>query len=295
MAENTAARFLSSAFWNLAGHDFTDSAETKFAAFHITLYLFAVFWSRAFSDHNNCSQIASRLARLDHAGDLVEIEWNFRNQNNIRSSSNAAVQRDPAGMAAHYFDYHDSPVTRRRRMHPIECVHHDSDSRIESECCRSGLEIVVDGLGNADAIDASFLQLLCRDHRAIAADNDQRPYLQFIQYLLGACNDILRHNRPIAAADFGNKMAAICGADDGAAQSHDSVNALAIDNDMIAGRKKSFESVTKTNYFPAEFLRRQHHAAQDRVKSGAIATAGQNANPWLHFCNRRISLLEHFL
>jgi hypothetical protein len=56
---------------------------------------------------------------------------------------------------------------------------------------------------------------------------------------------------------------------------------------MIAGRKKSLESVTKTNYFPAEFLRCQYHAAQDRVKSGAIATAGQNTNPWLHFCNRK--------
>jgi hypothetical protein len=118
--------------------------------------------------------------------------------------------------------------------------------------------------------------------------NDQRPYLQLIQYLLGPCSNILRHNRPIAGTDFGNKMAAICGADDGAAQRHDSVNALAVDNDMIAGRKKSFESVTKTHYFPAEFLRSQYHASRDRVKSGAIATAGQNANPWLHFCNQSI-------
>src|SRR6267143_4538321 len=211
MAKNAAARFLSSAFCNLACDDFTDSAETKFAAFHVTLYLFTVFWSRAFSDHNNCSQVTSHFARLHHAGDLVEIEWNFRNQNNIRSSSNAAVQRDPAGMAAHYFDHHDSPVARGRCMHPIERVHYDSDSRIESECSRSGLEIVVDGLGNADAIDASFLQLLRRDHGTIAADNDQRPYLQVIQYVLGACNDVLRHNRPIAGTDFGNKMAAICG------------------------------------------------------------------------------------
>jgi hypothetical protein len=49
---------------------------------------------------------------------------------------------------------------------------------------------------------------------------------------------------------------------------------LAIEDDMIAGRKKSFESVTKTNYFPPEFLRRQYHAAQNRIQSGAIATAG---------------------
>src|SRR5439155_5319294 len=276
MAENTAARFFSSAFCNLACDDFTDSAETKFAAFHVTLYLFAVFWSRAFSDHNNCSQIASRLARLDHAGHLVEIEWDFRNQNNVCSSGDAAVQRDPAGMATHYFDHHDSPVTGCRSMHPIERVHYDSDSRVESECCRSGLEVVVDGFGNPDAIDASLLQLLRRDHRTIAADNDQRPYLKLIQYLLGTCNDVLRHNRPIAGADFGNKMAAIRRADDRAAQRHDSVNALAIEDDMIAGRKKSFESVSKTNYFPPKFLRRQYRASQNRVKSGAIATAGQN-------------------
>src|SRR4029453_1460892 len=295
MAENAAAGFFSSAFCNLVCDDFPDSAETEFSAFHVTLYLFAVFWSRAFTDHNNCSQITSRLARLNHAGDLVEIERNFRNQNNVRSSSDAAVQRDPAGMAAHYFDHHDSPVTGRRCMHSIECIHYDSDSRIESECCRSGLEIVVDGLGYADAIDPSFLQLLRRDHRTIAADNDQRPYLKLIQYLLGARNDVLRHNRPIACPDLGNKMAAIRRADDRAAQSHDSANTLPIENDMVAGRKESFESVTKTNHFPAEFLRRQYHAAQDGVKSGAIATAGQNSNPWLHFYNRRISLLEHFL
>src|SRR4029077_3400780 len=99
-------------------------------------------------------------------------------------SGDAAVQRDASGMAAHYFDHHDSPVTRRRRMHPIERIHYDSDSRIESECCRSGLEIVVDGVGNAGAIDASFLQLLRRDHGTITADNDQRPCLKLIQYLL---------------------------------------------------------------------------------------------------------------
>src|SRR3989440_1637262 len=294
MTENAAARFFSSAFCNFPRHDFPDPAETKFAAFHVTLYLFAMFWSRAFSDHHNCSQITSRLTRLDHAGDLVEIEWNFWNQNNVRPPSDAAMQRDPAGMASHYFAHHDSPVAGRRCMHPIECVHYDSDSRIESECCRSGLEIVVDGLGDADAIDASFLQLLRRDHRTITADNDQRPYLKLIQYLLCACNDVLRHNRPIASTDFGNEMPAIRRADDRAAQRHDPVNALAIENNMIAGRKKSFESVTKTNHFPPKFLRRQYHASQNRVKSGAIATAGQNANPWLHFLQSKDQCAKAF-
>ena len=69
--------------------------------------------------------------------------------------------------------------------------------------------------------------------------------------------------RPITGANLGNKMTAIGRADDRAAKRHDSVNALAIENNMIARWKKSFESVTKTNHFPAEFLRREHNAAQD--------------------------------
>src|SRR5947199_389171 len=112
-------------------------------------------------------------------------------------------------MASHYFDYHDPPVTGGRCVHPIKPVHYDSDSRIESERCRSGLEIVVDCLWDADAINTRFLQLLRRDHRAIAPDNDQRLYLKLVQDLFGAFNDIRRHNGSIASANLGNKMTAI--------------------------------------------------------------------------------------
>src|SRR6267378_5330584 len=254
MAQNAAACFLASAFRNLVRYNVADSAQTEFAAFHVALHLFAVFRSRTFCDHNNSSQIASRLPRFDHARDLVEIEWNFRNQNDIGPAGDAAVQRDPAGVASHYFHNHDASVTARRSMHPIECVHYDGDGRIESECCRSGFEIVVDCLRNANAINTGFLQLLRSHHRAVAANYDQRLYLKLIQNLLGARNDVCRHNGPVTGANLGNKMAAIYRADDRAAKRHDSGNALAIENSMIARWKKSFESVTKPNYFPAKFL-----------------------------------------
>ena len=65
----------------------------------------------------------------------------------------------------------------------------------------------------------------------------------------------------IASADFSDEMTAICCADDRAPQRHDSINAFAIENHVIAGRKKPFESVTKTNYFPAKFFRGEHDSA----------------------------------
>jgi hypothetical protein len=49
-------------------------------------------------------------------------------------------------------------------------------------------------------------------------------------------------------------MAAIRCADNRAPESHDSTNTFAIENNVIAWRKEAFESVTKTDHFPAEFF-----------------------------------------
>ena len=46
-----------------------------------------------------------------------------------------------------------------------------------------------------------------------------------------------RHNGAITGAGFGHEMAAICCADDGATQRHDSINTFAVEDDVIAGRK----------------------------------------------------------
>jgi hypothetical protein len=97
-----------------------------------------------------------------------------------------------------------------------------------------------------------------------------------------------RHNRQVTGADLGHEMTAICCADDCTSQRHDPVDALATENDVITRWKKSFESVTKTDHLPPEFLSGEDNSAQNRVQSRAIATAGQDANPWLHFRNNRI-------
>jgi hypothetical protein len=60
-------------------------------------------------------------------------------------------------------------------------------------------------------------------------------------------------------------MAAIRCPDNRAAQSHDSTNALPIENDMVARWKKSFESVAKTNNLPTVFVRCKHNSAENSV------------------------------
>ena len=49
---------------------------------------------------------------------------------------------------------------------------------------------------------------------------------------------------------------------------------LPIENNVIAGRQQSFEAVTKSDDFPAQFFRGEDDAAQNRIQSGAIAATG---------------------
>jgi hypothetical protein len=265
MAKNAAARFFTGASGDLTRHELGNSAEPKFAAFHVLFHLFAMFWPRAFCDDYDRTQITGRLARLDHARDFVEVEWDFGNQDNIGAAGDAAVQCDPAGVAPHYFDHHDAPMTDRRGVQSIERVHHHIDRRIKSEGRRCCFKIVVDGLRDSDAIDTGFLQLLSGHHRPVAAHNDQRLYPKLIEDLFGPGNDFRRHNRPVPCADFRDKMTAIGSPDNRAAEGHDPVDALPIENNMIAGWKKSFESVAKTNDLPTVFLRSEHNSAENSV------------------------------
>src|SRR5438876_2277580 len=120
MAKHTATRFFSSALGNFVRHHSANSTKTKFAAFHLTSDLFAMFRSSAFCDHDNSSQITSRFARLDHGRNLVVMEWDLGDQNDIGAAGEAPVQCDPAGVSPHHFNNHDAPVASRRSVQPIE-------------------------------------------------------------------------------------------------------------------------------------------------------------------------------
>ena len=60
-------------------------------------------------------------------------------------------------MPSHDFDDNDSSMTGRRSVKSIQSIHHDVNSRIETERSRCRFEVVVDGLRDTDAVDPGFL------------------------------------------------------------------------------------------------------------------------------------------
>src|SRR5262245_20225510 len=211
MAENATTRFFTCAYRDFARDDFADTPQSKLATFHVPFHLFAVLRSRAFSSDNHSSKVTGRFARIDHARDFLVIERDFGNQNDIRATGNAALQRYPPSVPSHHFDYNDPSMASRRSVQPVQRVHYYVNGRIETErgCCR--FKIVVDRLGYADAVDAGLLQLLRSHQRAVAADNDQCSHAEVFQDRSGICDDPCRHYCSIPRAGLRNELATIRG------------------------------------------------------------------------------------
>src|SRR5205814_2529135 len=99
----------------------------------------------------------------------------------IGPARQAPMKSNPTGVPPHYFDHHHSLVTGCGRVQPIKRIHDRGNGRIETERHCRGFKVVVDGLGNADAINSSLLKLKRGGHRTIASYYNERAYSQFLQ------------------------------------------------------------------------------------------------------------------
>src|ERR1700730_2856749 len=124
MSKHTRPRFFSRSFRDLTRYHIPDSAQSKFAAFDIAFNLLAISWPRAFGHDNERANPARGFPLLYRLSNLVVIKRDLRNQDNVRAAGEAAVERDPAGVASHYFDNHHPFVARRRCVQTIESVHY---------------------------------------------------------------------------------------------------------------------------------------------------------------------------
>src|SRR2546423_2462883 len=115
------------------------------------------------------------------------------------------MERDPTGMATHYFQDHDAFVTGRGGVQTIERIRRRGDGGIEAESHGRRFEIVVDSFWNTDAIDLGCLQLQGGGHRAITTDDDERSYSQTIEHATRLCDDLGGDDGAIARANFGDE------------------------------------------------------------------------------------------
>src|SRR2546423_5988365 len=251
MPEDRAALFVPGARCDLRGDDKADSAITVFAFLAVSHDHLAITRFRAFRHDDDRGFISTIGAQLERGANLVVFERNFGDQNDVRAAGNPPMQRDPPGVASHYFQNHDALMTGRGRVQRIDRIHYGCDRGIKTESHRRRFEVVVDRFGNADAIDAALLQLKGCCHRPVAADDNESVDSEGLQHLARVSDNAGRDVSAIAAPDLDDEMSAISRADDRSATRHDAGGVASPKNLVIARRQQTFEAVEETDYFPA--------------------------------------------
>jgi hypothetical protein len=91
------------------------------------------------------------------------------------------MQRQPTDRAAHDLDHHDAVVRHGGRVEPVERLHNNGNSGVETESHIGLADVVVNGFGHADDGDAGLGHAGCHAQRAIPPDRNQGVYLVFFQ------------------------------------------------------------------------------------------------------------------
>src|SRR5208282_2320158 len=152
VAEHYRPRFKASALFDLARQRQADSAQPgmpEVVAIILsspTVLLVPIGKLCAFGRDNDAEISSARVALPDQFGNLINIEWNFRDQDYIGAAGDPAIGRDPARGSAHHF-YHDHTIVRLcRRMDTIDGFGCDIDRRVEAKGEVGAGQIIVDRL-----------------------------------------------------------------------------------------------------------------------------------------------------
>ena len=105
---------------------------------------------RAFGCDHDAEISSAGVALANRFGHLVNIERNFGDQNDVGAAGDAAISRDPAGIASHHF-HHDHAIVRLgRRMHPVNGFGGHIHGGVEAEGEVGARQIIVNRLRNAN-------------------------------------------------------------------------------------------------------------------------------------------------
>ena len=119
-------------------------------------------------------------AALHGRAHTVDIIGLFRQQDDVCAACNAGVQRQPAGLVAHDLDAHYAAVAAGGGVDAVDDIGGNVHGSVETEGHVGAVDIVIDGLGQADDVQALLREQVCGFVGAIAAQTQQAVQLGFL-------------------------------------------------------------------------------------------------------------------
>src|SRR4051812_36305303 len=105
MTEYDYARFAQQPAFDFAGHNLANAAQLNLSTGALLANKPTIRKLRPFGHDNQCELLAVFFAVENLVANIIEVPRDFRNQDDIAATGDAGVQRDPAGVATHYFQH----------------------------------------------------------------------------------------------------------------------------------------------------------------------------------------------
>src|ERR1035438_3709847 len=114
-------------------------------------------WQMAALCHDhNAVVLAVIIVVLQQCANMIDVDFELRNQDNMSPASGPRRIGNPSGVAAHHFDDDHAVVRIGRGVNAIDSLGGNRYCCVEAECYIGAADVVVDGLGNAHAWHAVF-------------------------------------------------------------------------------------------------------------------------------------------
>ena len=123
----------------------------------------------AFRHGDDGEAAASSVPVLNLLNHLLDVIGNLRNQDNVGTAGHAGVEGQPAYFMAHDLYDEDAAVGRGCGVDVVDSVRGDVHRALEAEGHVRAPEVIVDGLGQGDDIEAFLAQEVGRLVGAVAA------------------------------------------------------------------------------------------------------------------------------
>jgi len=248
----------------------------------------------AFGQDHDGEMFADFFPLGDMFANMLDGEGNFRNEDDMGAAGDAGFKSDPAAVAAHDLNHHHAMMRCGRGVNLVDGIGDGVQRGIESECDLGGGEIVIDGLGHADNLHSLLKKFVPNLLRAVAADGDDGVNAQ----LGGVGNDlggnITRYFLAILNGSVVEGIAAVGGAENGAAARQNAAHFLEREFEGLFRPDEAIETIRDADDFPSVLDDGSFGSgANDRIEAGSVAasrTDADTANVGHRVENRRWSL-----
>ena len=238
--------------------------------------------------HGDDGEVGAALCPALHGvADMVDVVGLLGQQDDVGTACDAGVQGQPAGLVAHDLDAHDPAVAAGGGVDAVDDVGGDVHGGMEAEGDIGAVDVVINGLGQADDVQPLLREEVGGLVGAVAAQAEQAVQLRVLVGLFHGRDlvDLVLFHHPHQLE--GGAL----GAQDGAAQGQDAPEVvlghllvLAVDEAVVA-----VQDAHDLHIIAHPGIQGLCHAADRCVQARAVAAGGQDANTFFHLSESLVS------